>query len=281
VPENRIYDGFQQDIIAKLIEEQKRKYEKWVEGDTDESDIPYIVCIFDDVISEKTLRYEELLNQIVYSGRHYFMFIVVCSQDCKGLPPGVRQNADLVAVTWQTQERAIESITRDYADIFEDKDLFKAILKVNTVDHGMIVIDQTEAKYSADEMFFYDRAEEEVEPYALGDADFWKESGNDWKDQLRKYQNVQALHDIEPDEWRRRGEARIKAAQKRYQEEEEEMPRWKTNQIGLAPPKLRELHEQTIQKKFGGNAYADALKKLDEKGFFNYYPPPPGVLPKG
>lgn len=77
------------------------KYKKFRQGiGGKEGIVPYVCIIFDDVISEKTLRYEELLNELVYSGRHYFIFCVVCSQDAKGLPPSIRGNADLIASTY-------------------------------------------------------------------------------------------------------------------------------------------------------------------------------------
>lgn len=112
----------------------------------------------------------------MYSGRHYFLFIIVCSQDCKGLPPAVRQNADLIAITYQTQDRSIETITKDYADIFTDKEIFKEIIKANTQDHQLLIIDQTEAHYNIDEVFFVDKAPDpENNPdliFRIGDMQF-------------------------------------------------------------------------------------------------------------
>ena len=88
-PENRIYPGFDVDVISKILEEQRMKYEKIAMGENKDEDgepkIPYICMIFDDVISDKQMRYEELMNEIVFSGRHYFCFIVVCTQDVKGM----------------------------------------------------------------------------------------------------------------------------------------------------------------------------------------------------
>ena len=158
IPENRIYNKFEPDVVAKILEEQKRKYEKFKDGIVDEEqDIPYICVIFDDVISDKTIRHEDLLNEMVFSGRHFFIFTIICSQDCKGLPPAVRHNADLVAITYQLQERSIESLCKDYADIFEDKNTFKELLKENTQDFQMVIIDQTEAKFDESDVFFVDR----------------------------------------------------------------------------------------------------------------------------
>lgn len=76
---------------------------------------------------------------MVFSGRHFFIFCIILTQDVKGLPPAVRHNADFVALTYQTQERSIESLSRDYADIFCDKDGFKELIKANTQDYNMIV----------------------------------------------------------------------------------------------------------------------------------------------
>jgi hypothetical protein len=172
-PDSRVYPEFNEEVIKKILEEQKQKYERFREGMNSEDDIPFIILIFDDIIADQHIRYETLMNEVFFSGRHFFIFCIVCEQDPKGLPPSMRANADFVAVTYQIQERAIESITKDYADTFEDTDTFEALLKENTQDHWMVLIDQSEAHYVPEDVFYKDLAEEEVEPFKIGDKKFW------------------------------------------------------------------------------------------------------------
>lgn len=82
-PDSRIYPGFDAEVVGKLLDEQKAVWDEFRYGVVSPDTIPYICMIFDDVISDKTLRYEALLNELVYSGRHFNVFIVVCTQVCK------------------------------------------------------------------------------------------------------------------------------------------------------------------------------------------------------
>ena len=56
--------------------------------------------------------------------------------------PDFRANADIVALTYQSQDRAIEQIGKDYADVFADKEQLKELIRANTQDFQLIVIDQ-------------------------------------------------------------------------------------------------------------------------------------------
>lgn len=254
-PENRIYEGFDANIVTQIIEEQKRKFRAWCDGEQNPDDIPFIVMLFDDVISEKTLRYEELLNELCFNGRHFLIFTIACSQDCKGLPPAIRQNADLIAVTYQTQERSICSVEKDFADIFTNSDLFRKVLKENTQDHKLLIIDQSEAKYDVKDIFFVDQAPDPhknpLPPYRIGSIDFWKEAGNDWEEQLEKCKVAKTLKRGQKD-WKKVAIHKLKE-----DEEKEEWYQWErearliTNQIELAPEKQREEYYKKLRKELG------------------------------
>jgi hypothetical protein len=67
---------------------------------------------------------------------------------------------------------------KDYADIFGKKDDFKELLKANTQDHQMVIIDQSEAHYKMEDVFFVDKADINGKNFRIGDNAFWKESGS-------------------------------------------------------------------------------------------------------
>lgn len=272
IPEERIYDGFDEEIVQEILDEQKTTYNRILSGDYGEDEIPYKLLIFDDVISDQTLRYQELLNEIVFSGRHYFLFIVVCSQDCKGLPPSVRQNADLVAVTYQTQERAIETITKDFADIFEDKKTFAELLKEHTQEHQLVIIDQTEAHYNADEVFFVDRAPDPKETtleYRVGDMEFWEESGCDWEKQKEKYRNKL---EFEKRDFDKVAEKLAEEDLKREKWFKDEQERLYTSFPSMSTLQKRVEHREQIAKKHGWEQghVQKTFERLSEKKDFFY-----------
>jgi len=200
-PETRIYEGMKWDVVAKILQTQKEKVESIIHNGEKkgEETIPYILVILDDIVADQhDMRNEVLLNELMFAGRHYKVCIIINTQDIKALSPGVRNNFDIIATTYQTQERSIETLKGEYGDFFPNKRVFREIIKMNTQDHQMLIIDQTVAKYRPIDCFFIDKAELHPEPYKIGDDQFWIESECDWKDQLKLYNNI-PNHDKE--EW--------------------------------------------------------------------------------
>lgn len=190
----------------------------------------------------------------------------------------MRANADLVACTYQTQDRAIETISKDYADVFEHKDNFKELIKANTQDYQMLIIDQTEAKFGSEDVFFTDMAEEEPEAYKVGGYLFWKESGCKWKEQLWQYDNLKTLFkDKDKEHWMKLGEELVKKDQEaeKNEEEFEEDNRMVTNMEGLAPDKVQENKMMAYRKENQiGYSHWQRAGELKDK-LFRYVPGPP------
>jgi hypothetical protein len=275
-PETRIYDNFDEDVIRKILTEQKTIYEQFLDNTQPPGCVPYIVLIFDDMISGATLRYEKLLDELVYSGRHYFLFVVVCSQDTKGLPPSLRANSDLIVTTYQTQERNIDTIQKDYADLMTD-DSFKELLQFNTTDHHVVLIDQTEAKYSMEDVFFTDEAEPDPEPFRIGDDEFWALSGCDWKKQLKKADNKKKnLDNMDKEAWLKRAKQKALKAKSDFKGSTWQL---ETNQIGLAEKSTQNTYQVALRKKYGldkGSHVQNGFKSVEK--VFKYIPGPPGTL---
>ena len=205
-PENRIYGDLYPELVTQILTEQKNLYKAILNG-AEVNSSPFIVVVFDDVISNKDIRYAEQMLELAWAGRHYFIFCVICAQDIKGLPPGFRGNMDLIVTTYQTQRRTMETMQEDFADFFDNMYVFEQLLQQNTTDHGMLIIDQTEAKYDVNDVFFIDQARDPsiitIVPskhlgdikvkgpvFKIGNGDYWKAAGNNWKEQLFKAQNV-------------------------------------------------------------------------------------------
>ena len=280
IPDSRIYEGFQPEVIEKIMDEQKTVYERFLEGDIDKKTVPYVCLILDDVIGDHNLRYEELFDTLAFSGRHYFIFCMVNTQDIKGINPKIRQNADIVAFTYQTQDRSIEQIAKDYADIFADKDQFKALIKENTQDFQLVIIDQATAHFNAEDVFFISKAKEEVEPFKLGGWDFWKESGCDWKEQLKKYKNKKQLLDSKKrEDWEEvaRKVHRLDNKKEKAYHEQVMSSEMDTNQECYAPPELQAIRQQECVKALGKSRVKQASETL--KKLFHYIPgPKPAIL---
>ena len=199
VPESRIYDGYNDEVAQSIMDEQKAIKEMIRDKTVPKNFVPFKLIILDDVIADDLIRNSNTLEELVFSGRHYFLFVAIATQDIKGIGPKIRQNADLVVLTYQTQERSIKAIKEDFADIFESKNDFKEVIKENTQDHQVIVIDQIEAHFNSAEVFFKDKAmPKKVKPFKIGTKEFWEQSGCNWYEQRRLFKFREKMF-IEPD----------------------------------------------------------------------------------
>lgn len=143
------------------------------------------------------------------------------------------------------------------------------MLKANTQDFQMVIIDQTEAKFNASDVFFVDQAQEHVEDYKIGDSAFWKESGNDWKRQLEQYDNVEThLKAKDMKDWSKIADRRLAKDKQKEMEEEREKDRFPTNQIGLAPKEMQEMYRREMEKRFKKESHLKQAKGRVEKIFY-------------
>jgi Poxvirus A32 protein len=187
-PENRVYEGVNEEVLQSIIDMQKQMYDAIMNG-AQLDILPHIILVFDDVISAGELKKSKLLEKVIYNGRHYFLFVIICSQDVKGIGPALRQNGDLICLTYQTQERSVESIRDDYAYFFDNRYAFNYLLTKNTQDHQLLLIDQTEAKYNIQDIFKVGKAPDPKTNrpvFKIGDELYWRKSGNKYEEQLER-----------------------------------------------------------------------------------------------
>jgi hypothetical protein len=253
-PDSRVYSGLDVAAFEGIFKEQMAKFEKFkTTGIIDTC--PYVCVVFEDVLSFEHLRSDPALARMVFNGRHFFLFIMLLIQDVKGVLPSQRQNADIIALTYQTQKRAFESVQEDWAAMWEEKNGFVSFLMNNTQDHKMVIIDQTQAKYKKEEIFAVDKAPNPDEislEYKIGSDLFWKISRADWKKQLEKCATSRKVQRTKKEEWANLGrkQMKIEAIKVQHgQEAREEDNRAVTGLWAFAPPEIiereRSKHRQS------------------------------------
>src|SRR5688500_18515304 len=98
-----------------------------------------------------------------------------------------------------------------------------------------------------------------------------EESGCDWKQQLEYYGNVQKMKKMKKEDWLKNAQARMKKEKIKKME----LERFKTNQIGLAPPETQRIYEEELKKELKldkGDFLKQAHKRIYEHKDFKYVP---------
>lgn len=248
IPEECIYDGFQGDVIKAIIEEQKKKVEA-IRNDGKITDCPYVLIIMDDIIGDTHLNWEEELRDLAFAGRHYMLGCWITTQDCKGIGPAIRSQADIIGLSYTTSKRVIDAIKDDYAYIFSDAKMLVQLIKEQTMDHQFLIVDQSDAKYSLDETFFVDKAPDPssnaVKPYKIGSDKFWMDRHCDWKNQTRQFKNMPKL---ERNQWLR--VAKRQAKREKMPKAEEEEGKFTHYTIGMASKEQQEAYKEAFKQKW-------------------------------
>lgn len=127
-------------------------------------------------------------------------------------------------------------------------------------------------------MFFHSVADPDPDPFKVGDWQFWKEAGNNWKQQLEKYARIkQRILDKKREDWEK---VALEKQEKEEQQEEEESledeQRMPTGQIAFAPKEIREARTEQVKKYYGldKSAMELAAQNTDYSKLYRYIPPP-------
>lgn len=157
-PENVVHGSYDPVVLQQFMLIQLEIMD-WNEKHPDQKINRRAVVVLDDIVCDKHVRYCDTLATLFYNGRHFGIFLIICSQYVFGLPPGLRSNSDLVFIMRQFQKRQRDQLNEDFADMLEDDhELFEAMDK-NTKDNGCMVVDISDPNKEIGEMFSRWKAE--------------------------------------------------------------------------------------------------------------------------
>lgn len=118
VPREFIHDVEDMNSVIEQVFKRQDFILKYPELEID----PRMFLILDDVMSDKyRLRFSKALSKIFTDGRHHKIFILVTVQDPRGLPPDLRENADLAIIFRQLQETRKEAVSKDFLSYIDCK----------------------------------------------------------------------------------------------------------------------------------------------------------------
>jgi hypothetical protein len=117
VPAEFIHDIEDMELVLRTI----YKRQEWILEHPELGLDPRIFIILDDVLSEKYMvRFNKFLSKAFTDGRHHKIFTLITSQDPKGVPPMLRENADLCIMFRQFQKSRKKCCVEEYLDYIDD-----------------------------------------------------------------------------------------------------------------------------------------------------------------
>lgn len=153
IPPLLIHKKYTPELLRKVLKRQQTAIEEnWIKKNA--------FLLMDDCLSDaRDWRNDEMIKEIFFNGRWYKLLYILTMQSPMGISPDFRTNIDYTFILKNNNASDREKIYKNYAGIFETKEMFNKVLDACTEDYNALVIDNTtQSNNISDQVFFY-RAE--------------------------------------------------------------------------------------------------------------------------
>lgn len=173
IPEAHIYDGFKEDKLRALYALQKKYKEKRKEGKFKGNS--RLLVIIDDCLSDG-FKYQKLVDEVFFEGRHLDICFIISTQDMKGINPACTGNTDLAVVFNVRSERDKEAVRTKFCDFFKNDDDMEGLRnQVTQKKWHFVAYDQSEPSRDPRFTMFCGRALR-APPFVMGCKAWWKKN---------------------------------------------------------------------------------------------------------
>lgn len=134
-PQN-VIRGIDEARLAKIFKEQ----EDLVKSAGDNSKVPYICIIFDDIITSETgARYSDFISTLYANGRHYNTMSILATQSLKKISKHARDNTDITICYRLKNLEDRKTVVEENFEVPTPGIGLKLLRKVCSVEHQAIV----------------------------------------------------------------------------------------------------------------------------------------------
>lgn len=157
IPSKFVIKSFSASALLKIMDRQTQALKIALKEDKKFN--PRAAIIWDDY-NGTDVKYNEVLDNYYFTGRHYLTMNIFCAQYVKLTPPAIRSNTDYAVLFNTDYLNALEEYWKDFAGKMP-KDAFYAMFRQYTelTEHGFLVIDN-DPNQPYDNKFFYGKADE-------------------------------------------------------------------------------------------------------------------------
>lgn len=174
MPTRFIHEGYKPQILREFLDEQKEIYiEKHKNYERNKHVNIRAFIIFDDVISQTNLlRFDETLKAAWTEGRHYEIFVAICSQTVKGVSAELRTNTDMIFTFVQKNGLQREAVAKDLMTDMNHKSALVLLDYYTTQEENTFLCLDVGSVHSAQETYYTGKAAA-TPNYILGCREYW------------------------------------------------------------------------------------------------------------
>lgn len=166
VPDSFIYGDFDEDVIWKLLERQKRILDNNLPNGK-------VFVLLDDCAYSKKAMSSKALSALAKNGRHFNITVLLTIQYALDIPPDIRNNIDFFFCFADNVQLNQKKLYDHYFGNFENLQVFKDVFKACTRNYEVLVLNNlAKSGELQDTVFWYKAALHE--PFRIGHKSFWK-----------------------------------------------------------------------------------------------------------
>lgn len=142
VPALFTFSSFDEAVIKRIIEKQKRSEEK-----------RDVFILLDDLMYDPGFLKQPLMRSIFLNGRHLRITLVITTQYAIDIPCALRGNVDFVFLLRENNIQTCHKLYKNFGGIFPNPQVFSRAMGLCTTSFGAMVInnvDETACQYRVD-----------------------------------------------------------------------------------------------------------------------------------
>lgn len=161
------------------------------------------LIIIDDCLSDG-FRYQKLIDEVFFEGRHMNICFVVTSQDFKGVNPACTGNADMCVQFRCRSERDKEAVRTKFCDFFKNDEEFEALTGQGLSKKWHSVAYMQDKPHIDPRFTIYCGRPVPPAPFVMGCKRWWKENQKQLLTIIKQYPELSYL--LQTDDWGIMGE---------------------------------------------------------------------------
>ncbi len=170
-----IHNDYNEEIVNRLIDQQKTKLKACNKADIDPNTRPSLGSglLLDDCGYRTNIMNKENIRLLFMNGRHFKILFIVSLQYMMGLHPSLRTNIDYV---FCLRENIVDNQIKLYKyffGCFKKFSHFQEVFNEFTNDYGCLVLDNTSKSNNVEDCVFFYKAVPNRK-YKIGSPQLWR-----------------------------------------------------------------------------------------------------------
>lgn len=165
VPDVFVYNDFNRDVIAKIIERQKKL--------SNEGKARPVFVVLDDCLYDKKILRDKAMRAVFMNGRHWKIHLWCTAQYLMDVPPDIRMQIDYVFVFRDNAFNNRKKLHSHFFGVFEKYDDFSTVMTNCTENYECLVLNNAAHSNDIESTVFWYKAKIRNN-FRMGSDEMWR-----------------------------------------------------------------------------------------------------------